>query len=108
MGRKKKRTNSSSKNSNSKKRKNGINIDLAVIIMFIVSILLFVLIYGEKGVIGEILSPALGGIVGVIKYIIPIGFLVLTVCIAKDDRNYITSKLIQYAVLLACINISYF
>ena len=103
MGRKKKRTNSSSKNSNSKKRKNGINIDLAVIIMFIVSILLFVLIYGEKGVIGEILSPALGGIVGVIKYIIPIGFLVLTVCIAKDDRNYITSKLIQYAVLLACI-----
>ena len=101
MGRKKKRTNSSSKNSNSKKRKNGINIDLAV--MFIVSILLFVLIYGEKGVIGEILSPALGGIVGVIKYIIPIGFLVLTVCIAKDDRNYITSKLIQYAVLLACI-----
>jgi len=103
LGRKKKRTNSSSKNSNSKKRKNGINIDLAVIIMFIVSILLFVLIYGEKGVIGEILSPALGGIVGVIKYIIPIGFLVLTVCIAKDDRNYITSKLIQYAVLLACI-----
>lgn len=103
MGRKKKKSTNNS-NSSYKKKKKGINIDLAVIIMFVVSILLFVLIYGEKGVIGEILSPALGGTIGVIKYIIPIGFLGLTVCIAKDDRNYITSKLIQYAVLLACVS----
>lgn len=103
MGRKKKKNTTNSNSSNYKKKKKGINIDLAVIVMFVVSILLFVLIYGEKGVIGEVLSPALGGTIGVIKYIIPIGFLALTVCIAKDDRNYITSKLIQYAVLLSCI-----
>lgn len=41
--------------------------------------------------------------IGIIKYIIPIGFLGLAVCIAKDDRSYITSKLIQYAVLISCI-----
>ena len=99
MGRRKKRTTSNGKN----KRKSGINIDLAVLIMFVVTILSFILIYGENGVIGEILSPALGGIIGVIKYVIPIGFLVLTVCIAKDDRNYITSKFIQYGILLSCI-----
>lgn len=99
MGRKKKKGNTS----NSKTRKTGINIDLAVIILFVLSILLFVLIYGEKGAIGEILSPALGGIIGIIKYIIPIGFLALAVCIAKDDRSYITSKLIQFAVLVSCI-----
>ncbi len=102
MGRKKKR----SVNTNNKqtgKRKTGINIDLAVIVLFVISILLFVLIYGEKGAIGEILSPALGGIIGSIKYLIPIGFLVLAVCIAKDDRGYITSKLIQYFVLLSCV-----
>ena len=99
MGRKKKKGNTS----NSKTRKTGINIDLAVIILFVLSILLFVLIYGEKGAMGEILSPALGGIIGVIKYIIPIGFLCLTVCIAKDDRSYITSKLIQFAILVSCI-----
>lgn len=103
MGRKKKRTNSNNNKKNNNKRKTGINIDLAVIMLFIVSILLFVLIYGEKGAIGEILSPALGGIIGFIKYIIPIGFMVLAICIAKDDRNYITSKLIQYIVLLSCI-----
>lgn len=99
MGRKKKKGNTS----NSKSRKTGINIDLAVIVLFVLSILLFVLIYGEKGAMGEILSPALGGIIGIIKYIIPIGFLGLAVCIAKDDRSYITSKLIQFAVLVSCI-----
>ena len=104
MGRKKKKTtnNGNNKNNNSRK-KTGINIDLAVIVLFIVSILLFVLIYGEKGAIGEILSPALGGIIGFIKYLIPIGFMILAVCIAKDDRGYITSKLLQYAVLLSCV-----
>ena len=103
MGRKRKRTNTNSNKASNKKRKTGINIDLAVIILFILSILLFVLIYGEKGAVGEILSPALGGIIGFIKYIIPIGFMGLAICIAKDDRSYIFSKLIQYAVLLSCI-----
>ena len=104
MGRKKKKnTNNGNNKGNNSRKKTGINIDLAVIVMFIVSILLFVLIYGEKGAIGEILSPALGGIIGFIKYLIPIGFIILTVCIAKDDRGYITSKLLQYGVLLSCV-----
>ena len=99
MGRRKKKSTANGKN----KKRSGINIDLAVLVMFVVTILSFVVIYGENGVIGEILSPALGGIIGAIKYVIPIGFLVLTVCIAKNDRNYITSKFIQYGILLACI-----
>ena len=91
------------KNENNKKRRTGINIDLAVIILFVISILLFILIYGEKGVVGEILSPALGGIIGSIKYIIPIGVMILAICVAKDDRSYLTSKIIQFAVLVSCI-----
>ncbi len=103
MGRKKKKNTISSNNySSNRKKKTGINIDLAVIMLFVVSILLFVLIYGEKGAIGEILSPALGGIIGFIKYFIPIGTMLLAICIAKDDRSYVTSKLIQYIVLLSC------
>ena len=97
MGRKRKRSTTNSR------KKSGINIDLAVIILFVLSILLFVLIYGQKGVIGEIISPALGGIVGVIKYFIPIGFMLIAIAVAKDDRKYVTSKLIEYAVLIACI-----
>ena len=86
MGRKKKKGTSNAKNS---KRKSGVNIDLAVIILFIFSILLLVLIYGEKGAIGEILSPALGGTIGFIKYFIPIGFMAIAICVAKDARGYI-------------------
>ena len=79
------------------------NIDLAVIILLVVSILLFVLIYGENGAIGEMLSPMLGGVIGFIKYIIPIGTIAIAVCIAKEDKSYMISKLFQYAVFLACI-----
>lgn len=85
------------------KKKKSFNIDLAVISLIILSILLFVLIYGETGVIGKILSPALGGIIGFIKYIIPIGIIGISICVAKEDKNYLLSKLIQYAVFLICI-----
>ena len=96
MGRKR----SSKKKSN---KKSTGNIDLAVIILLVVSILLFVLIYGENGAIGEMLSPMLGGVIGFIKYIIPIGTIAIAVCISKEDKSYMISKLFQYAVFLACI-----
>ncbi len=100
MGRKK-----GSKNKNGKKAKkaSGINIDLAVIILLIISILSFILVYGEKGAIGEVLSPALGGLMGFIKYILPIGMVCVSISVAKDDRSYLTSKLVQYIIVLACI-----
>jgi len=101
LGRKRKST--TNKTKNNRKKSIGTNIDLVVIILFVISILLFILIYGEKGVIGEVLSPALGGIVGFIKYLIPIGVMGLAVCTAKDDKNYLTSKIIQFAVLISCI-----
>ena len=94
MGRKRKKK--------SNKKSTG-NIDLTVIVLLVVSILLFVLIYGENGAIGEMLSPMLGGVIGFIKYIIPIGTIAIAVCIAKEDRSYMISKLFQYAVFLACI-----
>ena len=97
MGRKRKYT------TKNRKRNSGINIDLTVIILFVLSILLFVLIYAQKGIIGEIISPALGGIIGVIKYFVPVGIMLIAISIARDDRKYVTSKLIQYAILLSCI-----
>ncbi len=104
MGRKRKKSNNiSSRNSKNSKKRNSLNIDLAVICMFIISILLFVLIYAEKGVVGEILSPVLGGIIGFIKYLIPIGTMAIAVNLAKEDKNYLTSKLIQYVLFLSCI-----
>ena len=57
-----------------RRKKKTIDINVAVVILVIISVLLFVLIYLLKsGYIGEHLSPMLGGIMGFIKYIIPIG-----------------------------------
>ena len=96
MGRKKTRKKSSKKTKN-------VDIDLAFICMTVVSILLFVLIYAEKGTIGEFLSPILGGIIGPIKYVIPIGFLGMAITFTRGKEKYVTSKIIQYIIFLGCI-----
>ena len=96
MGRKKTRKRNTKKNKN-------VDVDLAVILMGVISILLFVLIYAEKGAIGELLSPILGGIIGPIKYVIPIGFLIMAITFTKGKEKYVTSKIIQYIILLGCI-----
>ncbi len=101
--RKNSRSTTSRGTSHRSKRKSKFSLDLAVISLLIISVLLFVLIYGEKGAIGEVLSPMLGGIIGFIKYLIPIGMLAIAVSVARDDREYVFSKLVQYVIFLACI-----
>ena len=104
MRRKRKNSRSTSKSTQGRNRRQSkFSLDLAVISLLLISILLFVLIYGETGVIGEVLSPVLGGIIGFIKYLIPIGMLAITICLARDDRDYVISKLVQYVIFLACI-----
>ena len=53
-----------------KKKETNLNILVAGLIMS--SIVLGVLIYTNSGTIGEFLSPFLGGIMGYVKYILPI------------------------------------
>ena len=86
-----------------KKRKKKSGLNLSVIIMFILSILFLILIYTNSGYIGEHLSPILGGIMGWIKYIIPIGMFLITIHMVSKDKEYLVSKLVQYAILLMCI-----
>ena len=86
-----------------KKQQKGIDINIAVVLMLIVSILLGVLIYGKSGYIGQTLSPILGGIMGPIKYIIPVGMFIIAIYITYQDREYLFSKLIQFGIFLLCI-----
>ena len=97
MGRRK-----GSKNKSTKKKAKS-NVDVAVVTLLVVSVLLFILIYAEKGAIGKVLSPMLGGMIGFIKYLIPIGTFALALTVARDDKNYVFSKVIQYLVVLSCI-----
>ncbi len=99
MGRKRK---TSSTASTRKNKKNQVNIDLLIIGLAVLTLLLFILIYGQKGTIGQALSPTLGGMMGLVKYILPIIMLGLTVSLAKAKNN-VTSKLIEWVVLFACV-----
>ena len=90
-----------------KRRKKDNSIDLKVIGTIIISILLAILIYSNSGTLGSTLSDALGGMMGWIKYILPIGTFAIAIKIACKEKEgeYITHKLIQYAILLICIAI---
>ena len=94
---------SSKKRKTTKKRAS--NTDLMIVALIILSILLCVLIYGKSGVIGIKLNEILGGMMGIIKYILPIGIFAIGIKIACADNEYITSKLIQYAILLISFSV---
>lgn len=86
------------------KKKNKSKLDIQVITLMVASILLAVLIYAKSGYIGKTLSPVLGGIMGWIKYIIPIGTFAIAIFLACDeDKENAIKKIMQYAVLLLCI-----
>ena len=86
-----------------KAKKNKLDINVAVVFMFFISILLAILIYTKSGYIGEHLSPILGGIMGSIKYIIPIGTFLIAIYMTSEDKDYLISKLVQYGIFLVCI-----
>ena len=81
-----------------RKKKNNIDKNLVVVVMIITSLLLCVLIYAQSGWIGEHLSPVLGGIMGWIKYIIPVGTLAMAIKIAVDDKEYLSKKIVNYII----------
>ena len=84
-------------------KKNKIDINVAVVALVLISILLMILIYTKSGYLGETLSPMLGGIMGFIKYIIPIGMLLIAIYMTHNDKEYLIHKLIQYGIFLVCI-----
>ena len=88
-----------------RKRKKQLNINVVVAVMIIASILLAVLIYTNSGFIGEHLSPFLGGIMGYVKYILPIGVFVLAIYIAYQGETSWSKKIVQFSILLLCISI---
>ena len=69
------------------KKKTSLSPEMVIIIMLIVGIMLGVLIYTGAGQIGAFLSPLFGGLLGVIKYIIPVGIVVTALSLMKEDSD---------------------
>ncbi len=103
MATKKRKRQTTTKKTNTRKKQNGTDIDFAVVSMIIISILLAVLIYTNSGYIGKTLSPFLGGIIGWMKYIVPIGTFAIAINLACEKRQALSPKLIQYGIFLMSI-----
>ncbi len=86
-------------------KKRASNMDLTIVGLIILSILLCVLIYGKSGAIGIKLNEVLGGMMGIIRYVLPIGIFAIAIKLACADNEYITSKLIQFAILLISFSV---
>ncbi len=91
------------KRRNKKKQSNNINV--AIIVTIVISILLASLIYIESGYIGEALSGFLGGMLGWIKYILPVGMIIIAINLACKKKGYLSSKITQYLIFIFFISI---
>ena len=92
------------KRKSNKKKKQEKKQDISLIIVIILSVLLTVLIYTQSGTIGIALSDFFGGMIGILKYVLPIGAFAVAIKMACiDDDGYISSKIGQYVLLLIFI-----
>ena len=88
-----------------KSKKTASKLDLAVVTIIMLSILLAVLIYTKSGVVGVKLNEILGGMFGIIQYVLPIGGLAIGIKLATDGRDTLTAKLIQYAIFIVSLSV---
>ncbi|MCI8411782.1 MAG: DNA translocase FtsK [Clostridia bacterium] len=86
-----------------KRKKTASKNDVAIVVLIVLSILLAVLIYTKSGVVGVKLNEILGGMMGIMQYVLPIGIFALSIKIACDDNNELNSKMIQYGVFIVSL-----
>ncbi len=84
-------------------RKQASRLDMAIVILFVLSILSAVLIYTKSGVIGIKLTEVLGGLMGLIRYIVPIGIFAVAIKVACENSYELSYKLAQYVIFLVTI-----
>ena len=88
-----------------KKKKQASKMDIAIVTLIILSVLLAVLIYTKSGVIGSKLNEILGGMIGIMQYVLPIGVFIIAIKLACDGRDELKSKMIQYTVFLISLSV---
>ena len=79
-----------------------ISPDMAVLLLIVVSIILGVLIYTNSGIIGETISPIFGGLIGIIKYVVPIAMFITAISMIKNEEDTST-KIAQFVVFVLCV-----
>ena len=90
-----------------KKKKTASKADVTVITLIVLSILLAVLVYTKSGVIGLKLNEILGGMFGIMQYVLPIGIFALGIKLASEENEDLTPKLIQYTITIVSLSVMF-
>lgn len=90
-----------------KKKKTASKLDVTIIALIVASILLAVLIYTKSGVMGSKLNEILGGMLGIVQYVLPVGIFALAIKLACDGNEEITSKMIKYIIAIISISVMF-
>ena len=88
-----------------KKKKTASKLDVTIIGLIAFSILLAVLIYTKSGVVGLKLNEILGGMFGIMQYVLPIGVFAIAIKLASEESEEITSKLVQYFIAVVSLSV---
>lgn len=88
-----------------KKKKTASKIDITIIVLIVLSILTAVLIYTKSGVMGQKLNEVLGGIFGIMQYVLPIGIFFVAIKLACEEKEEMISKLIQYTIAVISLSV---
>ncbi len=99
----KKRTYNRKKTAKRATKKQATRLDIAIVGLFILSILSAVLIYTKSGIIGIKLTEVLGGLMGIIRYVIPVGIFAVSIKLASEESRELNYKLAQYVIFLIAI-----
>lgn len=87
-----------------KKQKN--NLDIQVVLLFVISIVLGILIYGKPGYIGQNVIPHLEYAIGWIEYFLPIAIFAAAVNLAcEEDKRTVTTKIMQYLTFVIAMSV---
>ena len=74
--------------------------------LFIISIVLGILVYGKPGYIGQNIIPQLEYVIGWTSYLLPIAIFAAAIDLAcEQDRRTITTKVLQYLIFVVSISV---
>jgi len=88
-----------------RKTKNTARIDVVAVATVVISLLLCVLLYAKSGYIGQLINDFFGGMMGIMRYVFPIGLFVVAIRVASSKEDSMSVKITQFALLLLCITV---
>ena len=92
------------KDARNKKSRQSVNLTVIGIIVF--SVLLAAILYTNSGTAGQKVNEVLGGLLGIIRYVLPICTFLAAIKIASSqEEGDAAGKLLQYVSLLICVSV---